>query len=174
MRIKYSNNEWVDKWYNSFICAMKKQDSVFSYDDINDIIARKQDCCLGNFNIIYGFKPRNSEITCNRIIIINSHTGRIGFSKCSTEDTFNLIVGIAIAWARYCGETVPDEIFSKTEIPISKLITGNEFYYDKKSFIYVTKSPVLDNAYIVYRQMADGSKLLSTLLAAETTLVEKI
>lgn len=172
MRIKYSSNEWVDKWYNNFLCAMKKQAGVFSYDNINNIIARKQDCCLGNFNIIYGFKPRNSEITCNRIIIINSHTGRIGFSKCSTEDTFNLIVGIAIAWARYCGETIPDEI--SITIPISELVSNDKFYYDKKKFIFIAKSPILNNAYIVYRQAADGSLLLSTLLASEATMVEKI
>lgn len=174
MRIKYSSNEWIDKWYNNFLCAMKKHSGVFPCYYINDIIKSKQDYCFGNFNIIYCFKTECNEAICNMITIINAHSKRMSFSKCSPEDIFDPVIGIAIAWARYCGETIPDEIFSKTEIPVSELVFGDEFYYDKKKFIFVAKSPILNNAYIVYRQMADGSKLLSTLLASETTLVEKV
>lgn len=174
MRIKYNSNEWVDKWYNNFICAMKQIGFNETYANLNYKVAHKNLFYVGDFRIMYGDEELNiyGEYAHSTTTIVNIRSGRIGFSRCSLEDVFDPIIGIAIAWARYCGETVPDEI--SITVPISELVSGDEFYYNKKKFIFVAKSPVLDTAYIVYRQMADGSKLLSTLLAAETTLVEKI
>lgn len=174
MRTKYSNNEWVNKWYNNFVCAMKQAGFNETYANLNYKVTHRILFYVGYFSIIIKIHTDYSNLIYGTVTIINTRSGRMGFSKCNPKDVFDPVIGVAIAWARYCGETIPDEIFSKTEIPISELVSGDEFYYDKKSFIFVTKSPVRDNAYIVYRQMADGSKLLSTLLAAETTLVEKI
>ena len=174
MRIKYSNNEWVDKWYNNFLCAMKQIGFNETYANLNYKIAHNRLFYVDDFRIMYGGEEINiyGKCTYSTTTIVNIRSGRIGFSRCSLEDIFDPIIGIAIAWARYCGETVPDEM--PTTVFISELVSGDEFYYDKKRFTFVAKSPVLDNAYIVYRQMVDDSKLLSTFLGSETTVVEKI
>lgn len=145
-----------------------------TYDNLNYKVAHRNLFYVGDFRIIYGNQGVNTygELAYSTTTIVNISSGRIGFSRCSSEDIFNPIVGIAIAWARYCGETIPDEI--PVTALISELVSGDEFYYDKKKFIFAVKSPIIDNAYIVYRQMADGSKLLSTFFGSETTVVEKI
>lgn len=46
----------------------------------------------------------------NRISIIGTgkkNAGRIGVSQCSTNDKFDVKIGIALAWARYKGIAVP-------------------------------------------------------------------
>ena len=172
MRIKYSNNEWVDKWYNNFICTMKQAGFNETYAKLNYKVAHRILFYVGYFSIIIKIHTDYSNLIYGTVTIINTRSGRMGFSKCNPKDVFDPVIGVAIAWARYCGETVPDEM--AITVPISELVSNDKFYYDKKKFIFIAKSPILDNAYIVYRQMADGSKLLSTLLAAETTLVEKI
>lgn len=47
--------------------------------------------------------------------IINMKTGKTGYSSVdTTTETFDIFIGIAIAWARYCGEEIPTEIEEDT------------------------------------------------------------
>ena len=43
--------------------------------------------------------------------ITNAKTSKTGYSSVDlTTETFDIFIGIAIAWARYCNEEIPTEI----------------------------------------------------------------
>lgn len=44
----------------------------------------------------------------NKIRITNVRTGRTATAKCANSDVFNITVGVAIAWARYCNHPIPE------------------------------------------------------------------
>lgn len=45
-----------------------------------------------------------------KVRITNIRTGKTAFAKCNKTDKFNFNVGLAIAWARYKGVTIPDNM----------------------------------------------------------------
>ena len=48
--------------------------------------------------------------------ITNAKTGKTGYSSVdTTTETFDIFIGIAIAWARYCSEEIPTEIEEDVE-----------------------------------------------------------
>lgn len=61
----------------------------------------------------------------SRVTIVNMSTGKCGKSYCNTKDTFNLTVGLAIAWAKYLGEEIP---------PIEQNYIVEEVYEEDKKF----------------------------------------
>lgn len=74
---------------------------IMSYDDFKlwaiktreeyDKSSNKSNCISESINYRLG-----------TIMIYNMKTGKTGFSKCSTKDSFDFDVGEAIAWMRYC------------------------------------------------------------------------
>ena len=44
----------------------------------------------------------------NKVRITNVRTGRTATAKCANTDDFNIAVGVAIAWARYCNRPIPE------------------------------------------------------------------
>lgn len=84
------------------------------------------------------------------ISIVNTLTGRIGVAKCHKDDKMDIRIGIAIAWARYNGVSIP----VVHEIPLSELkigdyfkglLTGKKFYlvgYTPVGFNYETRKAV--------------------------------
>ena len=43
-----------------------------------------------------------------KVLIVNADSGRTAMSVCSKYDPFNWEVGVALAWARYCGHDTSD------------------------------------------------------------------
>lgn len=55
----------------------------------------------------------------NVVTIVNVRTGRIGMAKCHDEDAFDIVTGVAIAWARYCAKN--EQQLAETNKAISQL-----------------------------------------------------
>lgn len=51
-------------------------------------------------------RSKNLHLITNTIsgttLIYNDVTGKIGSCKCSNKDTFNYLVGVGVAWQKYC------------------------------------------------------------------------
>lgn len=50
----------------------------------------------------------------NTVIVINSEKpNKIGYAKCHKNDKCEYDIGVALAFARYCKETIPDYVMSE-------------------------------------------------------------
>ncbi len=74
------------------------------------------------------------------VVIFNTKTGKSSKARCHETDTYNLQYGLAVAWARYKKETIPDFYFT-TEA--RHLITGEEFLWNGLPLKRLMDNPVL-------------------------------
>lgn len=68
--------------------------------------------------------------------IFNKGKGQVGFSKCNKNDAYNYWVGIAVAWARYKNEKLPD--FS---VKIEDLKIGDRFKHNNNTCELLAVNP---------------------------------
>ena len=68
--------------------------------------------------------------------IFNKGKGYVGFSKCHKNDAYNYWLGIAIAWARYKHEDLPD--FS---VKIEDLKIGDRFKHNNSIYELLAVNP---------------------------------
>ena len=59
-------------------------------------------------------------------MIINKKTGKVAVAKCSPEDTFSEVVGLAVAWAKFRNRPIP--IVGKT-VGLNLLKPNDVFSY---------------------------------------------
>lgn len=103
------------------------------------------------------------------VSVYNSRTGKFAKSYCSSNDTFNRHIGIAIAWARYLKEEIPPMYDNnKYKITISSTKTEKEIFYPSEeelvcafcSEIYKTPSEInadiISNTLKAYAQFGQG------------------
>ena len=56
---------------------------------------------VGNF-FIY------ADLMTGETVIFNTHTKKSASAKCHSDDTFDIYEGIAVAWAKYNNEAIPE------------------------------------------------------------------
>jgi hypothetical protein len=105
---------------------------------------------LKAFEKYHFFRPKNSPyITMwdnkKEVIIFNTKTGKSSKARCHETDTYNLQYGLAVAWARYKKETIPD-FYLLTEA--RHLITGDEFLWEGLLLKRLMDNPVLKKTVI--------------------------
>lgn len=57
--------------------------------------------------------------------IMNTRTGKMSKAFCNSEDVYDVVIGTAIAWAKYCGRKIPE--FVDDRISIKNLKIGQRF-----------------------------------------------
>lgn len=74
--------------------------------------------------------------------ILNKGKGYVGFSKCSKNDNYNYWFGIAIAWARYKGEDLPEFSVKVKDLKIGDKFKYNNGVYELLAINHYKKSAV--------------------------------
>lgn len=122
---KKEYNEWIDSKLSSFSQVLPDKtnpNTILSYRAI-EYCKRTGDYCprhtmyIGHFFICV-------DIDLRKTVIYNVKTGKSGVAKCRIDDTMTIREGIAIAWARYNHEIVPNWANS---IPREELANGDKF-----------------------------------------------
>ena len=64
---------------------------------------------------------------------------RIGVAKCSPDDDFNLDTGLAIAYCRMIGISVPDCVLNDTpKVSICDLAIGNHYRHEGRRYVKIS------------------------------------
>ena len=74
-------------------------------------------CYIGNFFI-------TGDLITRETTIFNTASKHSATAKCRVGEVFDVRVGVAIAWAKYNHEVVPDYVNS---IPREELVNGDKF-----------------------------------------------
>lgn len=74
--------------------------------------------------------------------ILNIGKGYVGFSKCNKKDDYNYWLGIAIAWARYKGEKLPEFSVKVKDLKIGDKFKHNNGVYELLAINHYKKSAV--------------------------------
>lgn len=112
--------KWVDSKVHSFsnlLSDKKNPAKLLSNAMQQHPFQIKYTLCIDNF-IIY------VNLYTTEIIILNAKTMKSAKARCHFTDTFNVYVGIAVAWAKYNHEAVPQ--IEKT-IKRDELKNGDKF-----------------------------------------------
>lgn len=101
-------DEWVIGHYNQATNLRKVP--IFHHNSMCGLdISRKENLFKTSIQIhIYNLE--------HKVVILNTRNGRCGISKCHDNDCFSTEIGIAIAWARYCNEEIPDYVLEYSEV----------------------------------------------------------
>lgn len=70
------------------------------------------------------------------IIYLDTDKPKIGVAKCNPTDAFDLATGLAIAYARANGKTVPDYVLHDGT-PFTEVAIGTQFVHGDKRYIKV-------------------------------------
>lgn len=113
---------WVDSRLDSFAQILPEKrrpwaDMVFKLHDRKSYPLDYINAYIGNFFI-------HCDLITRETTIFNTATKRSATAKCRMEEVFSVRVGVAIAWAKYNHEVVPDYTNS---IPREELVNGDKF-----------------------------------------------
>lgn len=144
---------WKMKWYLSFCKNMAKSEGYCKAEDAREYFEHEfiefPNTVWGKYNIAkFG----------NELIIAHLGTNKKGIAKCNPKDKFNIITGLAIAWARYNKEEIP--IYEM--VSISGLQNGDTFFDTGHQYIFVAKSPIAEKRYVVYEKINDDEYKITT------------
>ena len=144
---------WEMKWYLSFCKNMAKAEGYCKAEDVGEYFEHEfmefPNTVWGSYSIVkFG----------NELIIEHLGTNKKGIAKCNPKDKFNLITGLAIAWARYNKEEIP--IYET--VSISELQNGDTFFDTAHEYIFVAKAPIAEKRYVVYEKINDDEYKLIT------------
>ena len=95
--------KWIDSKVHSFsnlLVDKRNPAELLDYAMQNDHLRKKFILYIDNF-IIY------VNLYTAETVIFNTRTMRSAKAKCHNSDTFNINEGIAVAWARYNNEVIP-------------------------------------------------------------------
>lgn len=98
-----TNEEKIYRWtIGHYKRARKEADLVWLEDTFNP-------CGVRNYNKIKVIVDK----TRNTVTVVNTEKPkRFGISKCRSDDEFDYKFGVALAYARYSKETIPDYILN--------------------------------------------------------------
>ena len=144
---------WEMKWYLSFCKNMAKAEGCCKAEDVRQFF---EDAFMEFPNTTWG----SYAITLidNKLTIEHLGTHKKGVAKCHSHDKFNLFTGIAIAWARYNKAEVP----MYEAVSISELQNGDIFFDIGEEYIFIAKSPIAKNRYVVYEKIEKNEYRLIT------------
>lgn len=111
--------EWVDSKVHSFanLLPEKRNPAALLEYAMLGTYQRTHTLCVDNF-IIY------VNLYTAETIIMNAKTMKSAKARCHFTDTFNVYVGIAVAWAKYNHEIVPQ---CENTINRDELKNGDKF-----------------------------------------------
>lgn len=91
-----------------WVCSALKDLRYASGIDMQDVCTRLERSDLRKLTLYEEGRPFVIvfDIIKGTTAIINTRTGRTGFSKCG-HNPFNYAIGAAVAWCRYCKREVP-------------------------------------------------------------------
>lgn len=70
------------------------------------------------------------------VMYFDTKNPKIGVAKCNPTDTFSLETGLAIAYARANGKSIPDYVLHDGT-PFKEVTIGTQFTHDGKRYIKV-------------------------------------
>lgn len=113
---------WIDSRLDSFaqVLPNKKRPWI----DMNVALHDKKSYLTTNLNAYVGNFFINCDLITRETTIFNTATKRSATAKCRIGETFSPRIGVAIAWAKYNHEVVPDWANS---IPREELVNGDKF-----------------------------------------------
>ena len=81
------------------------------------------------------------------VVICADHNHNVGIAKCHPDDEFNVLIGIAIAYARCKGIEIPKiNVYKK----LSEMKNGDIFYgVCQQKFIYIGKNEKIER-YVIW------------------------
>lgn len=104
---------WVNDMFRSFTEYVREHDCV-GYFCTHDV---------------------NKGGSANReTVIVNVKTHKTAFARCHKDDTFDVKVGIAIAWARYNGILIPTVVKNKAVDDVDEVLSGKRVVIFDTSF----------------------------------------
>lgn len=96
--------------------------------------------------------------------IINITNGKSGYSKRNVGDFFDAKIALAVAWARYCKNTIPKLKTYFTKKQFLDLENGNVFYSKSgQKFIVIGIEPQTKDMMVVYREKDKNLKEIVTI-----------
>lgn len=105
----FNRTKWINTYYNDFERQRReweRQTKDYSHPDFRELGICFPDYGVSVFKGKYSIYISHEQ---GRVTLCNLMTGQSGKSNCPPKD-FDMRTGIAIAWARYRGEKVPDYI----------------------------------------------------------------
>ena len=106
----------------------------------------------------------------NYLRITNVINGKSGYSKKNTGDKFDARVALAVAWTRYCKNTIPKLKTYFTKEQFLDLENGNVFYSKNgQKFIAIGIEPQTKDMMVVYRERDRNLKEIVTIPYIENT-----
>ena len=115
-------NAWIDSRLDSFAQILPEKrrpwtDMSIKLQDKKNYMPTYLNAYIGNFFI-------HCDLITGETTIFNTASKRSATAKCRMGDVFSIRVGVAIAWAKYNHEVVPDYTLS---IPKEELMNGDKF-----------------------------------------------
>lgn len=113
---------WIDSRLDSFaqILPNKKRPWI----DMNVMLHDRKSRLTTNLNVYVGNFFINCDLITRETTIFNTVTKHYATAKCRIGEPFSARIGVAIAWAKYNHEVVPDWANS---IPREELVNGDKF-----------------------------------------------
>lgn len=100
----------------------------------------------------------------NYLRLTNIANGKSGYSKKNTFDKFDAKIALAVAWARYCKNTIPKLKTYLTKKQFLDLENGNIFYSKSgQKFIAIGIEPQTKDMMVVYREKDKNLKEIVTI-----------
>lgn len=118
--------------------SVKEQHQLADNDFKSGVMHHTHNCGTTFFNDRFSLNVNNNGTTT----IFNKGKGYVGFSKCSKNDNYNYWFGIAIAWARYKGEDLPEFSVKVKDLKIGDKFKYNNGVYELLAINHYKKSAV--------------------------------
>ena len=115
-------NAWIDSRLDSFAQILPEKRRPWT--DMSIKLQDKKNYLLTNLNAYIGNFFIHCDLITREITIFNTVSKRSATAKCRMGEVFSVRVGVAIAWAKYNNEVVPDYALS---IPRKELVNGDKF-----------------------------------------------
>ena len=113
---------WIDSRLDSFARVLPNKCEPWT--DISIKLQDKKNYPLTYLNAYTGNFFIHCDLITRETTIFNTASKRSATAKCRVGDVFSARTGVAIAWAKYNHEVVPDYTLS---IPKEELINGDKF-----------------------------------------------
>ena len=115
---KHLKNFCISFWKTDDHCLIPQNNQTlvecrFVKDD-TDVYVRQSECQAEFSTDHYYANFLQTQAKCKsllafvinntkKVLIVNTNSGKTAMSVCAKDDPFNYEVGVALAWARYCG-----------------------------------------------------------------------
>lgn len=113
---------WIDSRLDSF--AQILPNKCRPWTDMGIKLQDKKNYMLTYLNAYAGNFFIHCDLITRETTIFNTASKRSATAKCRVGEVFSVRVGVAIAWAKYNNEVVPDYALS---IPREELVNGDKF-----------------------------------------------